>query len=160
MAIKVGDKVPSATLSYLGPDGMTEIKTDDLLKGTVVLFSLPGAFTPTCSAKHVPGFVQHADQIKAKGVNKIVCLAVNDPFVMKAWGEQQKVGDKIFMLPDGSAKLTKEMGMEQDLTARGLGVRSKRFAMILKDGVVKSLFVETAPGVLETSSAENVLKSL
>jgi peroxiredoxin len=160
MAIKVGEKIPSMELSYKGPDGIQQIKTDDIFKGkTVVLFSVPGAFTPTCSAKHLPGFVQNADKIKAKGVARIVCTSVNDPFVMEAWGKDQKVGDKVFMLPDGSAKLAKALGMELDLVGRGLGVRGQRYAMVVKDGVVKSLHLD-APGQFEVSSAESVMKDL
>jgi peroxiredoxin len=160
MAIKVGEKIPSMELSYKGPDGIQSVKTDDIFKGkTVVMFSLPGAFTPTCSAKHLPGFVQNADKIKAKGVAQIVCTAVNDPFVMEAWGKEQKVGDKVFLLPDGSGKLAKALGMELDLMARGLGVRGQRYSMVVKDGVVKSLHLD-APGQFEVSSAENILKDL
>ena len=160
MAIKVGDKIPSMTLNYKGPDGIQEISTDQIFKGkTVVLFSLPGAFTPTCSAKHLPGFVQNADTIRKKGVDQIVCTSVNDPFVMDAWGKDQKVGDKVFLLPDGSANLAKAMGMEFDLTGRGLGMRGQRYSMLVKDGVVKSLHLEE-PGKFEVSSAENILKDL
>ena len=160
MAIKVGDRIPSMELSYKGADGIQQIKTDDIFKGkTVVLFSVPGAFTPTCSAKHLPGFVQNADKIKAKGVAQIVCTSVNDPFVMDAWGKDQKVADKVFMLPDGSGKLAKSLGMELDLVGRGLGVRGQRYAMVVKDGVVKSLHLD-APGQFEVSSAESVLKDL
>ena len=160
MTIKVGEKIPSMTLNYKGPDGIQEISTDQIFKGkTVVLVSVPGAFTPTCSAKHLPGFVQNADAIKKKGVDQIVCTSVNDPFVMDAWGKDQKVGDKVFMLPDGSAKLAQAMGMEFDLTGRGLGVRGQRYAMVVRDGVVKSLHLEE-PGKFEVSSAESVLKDL
>jgi peroxiredoxin (alkyl hydroperoxide reductase subunit C) len=160
MTIKVGDKIPSMKLAYKGPDGIQEVTTDEIFKGkTVVLFSVPGAFTPTCSAKHLPGFVQNADAIKKKGVDQIVCTSVNDPFVMDAWGKDQKVGDKVFMLPDGSGNLAKAMGMEFDLTARGLGVRGQRYAMVVKDGVVKSLRLEE-PGKFEVSSAEAVMKDL
>jgi peroxiredoxin len=160
MTIKVGEKIPSMTLNYKGPDGIQEISTDQIFKGkTVVLVSVPGAFTPTCSAKHLPGFVQNADTIKKKGVDQIVCTSVNDPFVMDAWGKDQKVGDKVFMLPDGSGKLAQAMGMEFDLTGRGLGVRGQRYAMVVKDGVVKSLHLEE-PGKFEVSSAESVLKDL
>ena len=160
MAIKVGEKIPSMTLNYKGADGIQEITTDQIFKGkTVVLFSVPGAFTPTCSAKHLPGFIQNADAIKSKGVDQIVCTSVNDPFVMDAWAKDQKTGDKVFMLPDGSGNLAKAMGMEFDLTGRGLGVRGQRYAMVVKDGVVKSLHLEE-PGKLEVSSAENVMKDL
>lgn len=160
MTIKVGDKIPSMTLHFKGPDGIQEIKTDDIFKGkTVVMFSLPGAFTPTCSAKHLPGYVQQADALKKKGVDKIVCLSVNDPFVMDAWGRDQKVGDKVFLLPDGSGAMTKAMGMEFDLTARGLGVCGQRYSMLVKDGVVKTLHLEQ-PGQFEVSSAEKMLQDL
>ncbi len=123
------------------------------------MFALPGAFTPTCSAKHLPGFTEKADQIKAKGVDTIACLSVNDPFVMGAWGKDQKVGDKVLMLADGSAELTKAMGLVLDLTPRGFGVRSERYAMIVEDGVVKVLNREE-PGAFEVSSAEAILKAL
>jgi peroxiredoxin len=161
MSIKVGDKIPSATLAYMTDDGPAEMSTSDLFSGKkVVLFALPGAFTPTCSAKHVPGFVQNADAIKAKGVDTIACLSVNDAFVMGAWGKDQAVGDKVAMLADGSAELTKALGLELDLTARGMGVRSHRYAMVVENGEVKSLDVEENPGGLDVSSAENVLGKL
>jgi len=124
-----------------------------------VIFALPGAFTPTCSAQHVPGFVEHFDAFKAKGVDEIWCVAVNDPFVMGAWGRDLNVGKKIRMLGDGSGEFTKKLGMEFDLTARGLGVRSQRYAMIIEDGVVKTLDLE-APGKFEVSDAASVLKKL
>ena len=161
MTIKAGDKVPSATLKHMTADGPAEITTDDLFKGKkVILFGLPGAFTPTCSAKHVPGFVQQYDAIKAKGVDTIACLSVNDAFVMGAWGKDQKVGDKVLMLADGSADFTKKLGLDLDLNALGMGVRSKRFAMIVDNGVVKHLAVEDAPGGLDVSSAEKTLAAL
>jgi glutaredoxin/glutathione-dependent peroxiredoxin len=157
MTIKVGDRIPSMTLKRLGPDGMAEVRTDDLFKGRVVLFAVPGAFTPTCSAKHLPGFVNQAGALKAKGVDRIVCLSVNDPFVMKAWGDAQQVGDKVEMLPDGNGDFTKALGLELDGSKHGLGLRSQRFAMFVQDGVVKDLQVE-APGQFEVSSAESMLQ--
>ncbi len=161
MTIQVGDKIPSETLSYMTADGPAEISTDEIFSGKkVVLFALPGAFTPTCSAKHVPGFVQNADALKAKGVDTIACLSVNDAFVMGAWGADQAVGDKILMLADGSGAFTKTVGLELDLTARGMGVRSHRYAMVVEDGVVKSLDLEESPGGLDVSSAESVLAGL
>ena len=133
MTIKVGDKVPSGTLKHMAADGPAEISTDDLFSGKkVVVFGLPGAFTPTCSAKHVPGFVQNYDALKGKGVDSIACLSVNDAFVMGAWGKDQDVGDKIVMLADGSADYTKALGLELDLNALGMGMRCRRFAMVVE----------------------------
>ena len=161
MTIKVGAKVPSATLSHMTADGPAEITTDQLFSGKkVVLFALPGAFTPTCSAKHVPGFLKNAQALKGKGVDTIACLSVNDAFVMGAWSKDQGVGDNILMLADGSGAFTKAVGLELDLTARGMGVRSHRYAMVVEDGVVKSLDVEENPGGLDVSSAESVLAAL
>ena len=165
--IAVGQKLPNATLyefydeategCAIGPNAF-EVEKETAGK-KIVIFALPGAFTPTCSAKHVPGYVEHFDAIKAKGVDEIWCISVNDPFVMGAWGRDQKVGKKIRMLGDGSAEFTKKMGIELDLTARGLGVRSDRYAMIVEDGVVKTLDRE-APGKFEVSDAASVLKKL
>ena len=161
MAISVGDKVPSATLMQKTADGIEPVSTEDYFAGKkVVMFSVPGAFTPTCSAKHLPGFVQNADALKGKGVDAIACVSVNDAFVMDAWGKDQNVGDKVAMLADGSANFAKAMGLELDLTERGLGVRGQRYAMVVEDGVVKDLFVEPSPGDFEVSSAEHVLGSL
>lgn len=158
--IKVGDKMPEGTLKKMGANGPEDVKTSDLFNGRkVVLFSVPGAFTPTCSAKHVPGFVQHADAIKAKGVDEIACIAVNDPFVMGAWGKDQGAGDKVAMLADGSGTYTKALGLELDLTAAGLGVRGQRFAMVVDNGEVTHLAVDPA-GTFELSSAEATLKAL
>jgi peroxiredoxin (alkyl hydroperoxide reductase subunit C) len=165
--IEVGQKLPNATLSEffneesegcsLGPNAF---EVEKLVAGKkIVIFALPGAFTPTCSAKHVPGYVEHYDSIKAKGVDEIWCISVNDPFVMGAWGRDQKVGKKIRMMGDGSAEFTKKLGLELDLTARGFGVRSDRYAMIVEDGVVKSLDRE-APGKFEVSDAASILKKL
>jgi glutaredoxin/glutathione-dependent peroxiredoxin len=160
MTIKVGDKLPAGVLSHMTKDGPQKITTDELLRGkTVVLFSVPGAFTPTCDAKHLPGFVQHGDAIKARGVDTIACLAVNDVFVMNAWGRASQVGDKILMLADGNADYTKALGLELDATGFGMGIRGKRFALIAKDGVVTHLNVE-APGEFKISSAEYVLGQL
>jgi peroxiredoxin (alkyl hydroperoxide reductase subunit C) len=165
--IAVGQKLPNATL-YEFLDEATEgctigpnaFEVEKLAAGKkVVIFALPGAFTPTCSAKHVPSYVEHFDAIKAKGVDEIWCISVNDPFVMGAWGRDQKVGNKIRMLGDGSAEFTKKLGLELDLTARGFGVRSDRYAMIVEDGVVKTLDRE-APGKFEVSDAASVLKQL
>jgi len=160
MTIKVGDTLPSLKLMTPTADGPKEISTDEIFKGKkVVLFAVPGAFTPTCSAKHLPGFVQDADAIKAKGVDTIVCLAVNDVFVMGAWAKDQGAGDKVLMLADGSAAFTKALGLELDLVARGLGVRSQRFALIADDGKVMHLAVE-APGGFDVSRAEAILAAL
>ena len=158
---KVGDKVPSATLRTLGPEGPKAVTTEELFAPgkKVVAFALPGAFTPTCSAKHVPGFVAEADALKKKGVDTIACISVNDAFVMGAWGKEQKTDGKVMMLADGSGDFTKAMGLSMDLTKNGMGVRSQRYAMIVKDGVIKDLFVEK-PGAFEVSAVENVLKHL
>jgi glutaredoxin/glutathione-dependent peroxiredoxin len=158
---KVGDKVPSATLRVLTKDGPQPLTTADIFPPgkKVVAFALPGAFTPTCSAKHVPGFVSEFDKIKAKGVDKIVCISVNDAFVMGAWGKDQNAGDKVMMLGDGNGEFTQAMGLTMDGSKFGLGTRSQRYAMIVDDGTIKDLFVEK-PGAFEVSAAENVLKHL
>ncbi len=160
MTIKVGDKIPSMNLQQMTSSGPADISTDELFGGKkVVLFALPGAFTPTCSAKHVPGFLRYADAIKEKGVDTIACLSVNDAFVMGAWGKDQGVGDNILMLGDGSAHFTKALGLELDLIEQGMGVRSQRYAMIVEDGVVTDLKVE-AGGEFKVSNAESVLEGL
>jgi len=142
------------------PSGPAEISTDEVFAGKkVVLFALPGAFTPTCSAKHLPGFVEQAAAIKAKGVDTIACLSVNDPFVMGAWGKDQGVGDKVLMLADGSGDFTKAVGLELDLAGRGFGLRSQRYAMIVDDGVVTTLNVEDS-GAFLVSSADAILEAL
>jgi peroxiredoxin len=167
MTIKVGDKLPAGTLQEfyevekdgcsIGPN---PVKVEELTKGKkVVIFGLPGAFTPTCSAKHVPSFIANYDKLKAKGVDTIACVSVNDPYVMGAWARDQKTGDKVRMLADGSADYTKALGLELDLTARGLGLRSQRFSMLVDDGVVKTLNIE-APGKFEVSDADTILKQL
>ena len=159
MAINVGDKIPAATLRRKDENGITQIKTDELFKGKkTVLFSVPGAFTPTCSAKHLPGFVQNSDALKGKGVDQIICMAVNDAFVMDAWGKSQNVGDKVIMLADGKADFTKALGMDIDLD--NMGVRAKRFALIIDDGVVKKVALEESTGAHNVSSAESILKAL
>ncbi|HTP82978.1 MAG TPA: peroxiredoxin [Alphaproteobacteria bacterium] len=160
MAIKVGDKIPSGKFKFMSKDGPKDITTDELFKGKkVALFALPGAFTPTCSAKHLPGFLQNADQFKSKGINTIACLSVNDAFVMDAWGKNQNVGEKVMMLADGSADFTKALGLELDLTPNGMGIRSKRYSMLVDDGVVKQLNLEK-PGAFEVSNAETLMKQI
>ena len=156
MTVNVGDHIPSVKLKMMTKDGIKDITTDDLFKGKVAAFGLPGAFTPTCSAKHLPGFIQNADALKGKGVDKIVCLSVNDAFVMDAWGKQQNAGEKVMMIADGSGDLTRALGLELDLTANGMGKRMKRFSMVVQDGVVKALNVEK-PGAFEVSNAETML---
>ncbi len=160
MTIKVGDKIPAGALHLKTADGVEEMSTDALFGGKkVVVFALPGAFTPTCSAKHLPGFVQKAADLKGKGVDAIACLSVNDAFVMDAWGKDQKVGDSVLMLSDGNADFTKAIGLTMDGSGYGMGTRSKRYAMVVKDGVVQNLFVEE-PGQFEVSSADYVLGKL
>ena len=161
MTIKIGDKVPSATLMEKKKDaGPAPVKTADLFAGKkVVVFALPGAFTPTCSAKHLPGFKQLASDIKAKGVDVIACLSVNDGFVMRAWAEDQAVGEDILMLGDGSGDFTRAIGLEMDATGFGMGKRSQRYSMIVDDGVVTELNVE-APGEFKVSAADYMLAQL
>ena len=158
--IKSGDQLPEIGFKIMGDNGPEEMTYEALFKDkTTVIFSLPGAFTPTCSAKHLPGFIEHADALKAKGVDLIACVAVNDAFVMDAWGKSQGAEDKVLMLADGSAAWTKEIGLELDLTAAGFGVRGQRFAMIIKNGIVHDLAVEEG-GAFNVSSAESVLAKL
>jgi peroxiredoxin (alkyl hydroperoxide reductase subunit C) len=160
MAIQVGDRIPSVTLMRMGDSGPEAVTTDDLFKGKkVVLFGVPGAFTPTCSAKHLPGFVQHIEALKAKGVDDVICTAVNDVFVMAAWAKDQGCAGKVTLIADGDAVFTKATGLELDLTGKGLGLRNQRFAMVVEDGVVKQLFIDP-PGKFELSSAEHVLAHL
>ena len=160
MTIKVGDKIPSVTLQHMTADGIADISTDEIFGGKrVALFALPGAFTPTCSAKHLPGFVANAGAIKAKGVDTIACVSVNDAFVMNAWGENQGAGEEVLMLADGSAKLATALGVELDLADRGMGVRSRRYSMIVEDGVVTTFNLE-ASGAYEVSDAETLLGKL
>jgi len=160
MTIKVGDTIPDMKLMMVTPDAPKEISTREIFKGKkVVLFATPGAFTPTCSARHLPGFVQYADAIKAKGVDTVVGMAVNDAYVMTAWAKDQGVDGKVLMLADGSGLFTKALGLELDLVGRGLGVRSQRFALIAVDGKVTHLAVEE-PGGFEVSKAEAILQHL
>ena len=167
MTIKVGDRLPAGTLSeYIEvaseacPIGPNEFKVDNLTRGKkVVLFGLPGAFTPTCSAKHVPGYVANRDKLKAKGVDEVVCMSVNDAFVMGAWAKDQHSAGKVRMMGDGSAAYTRALGLELDLMARGMGVRCQRFSALIEDGVVKTLNIE-APGKFEVSDAETMLRQL
>ncbi|HYN39083.1 MAG TPA: peroxiredoxin [Rhodospirillales bacterium] len=159
MTIAVGEKIPSVKLMCWGEGGPQAVTTDDLFKGKkVALFGVPGAFTPTCSAKHLPGFVQHAEALKAKGVNAIVCTSVNDVFVMNAWGKDQNCGDKVMMLADGDAAFTKATGLELDLTGKGLGLRNQRFSMLVEDGVVKVLNID--PSGFDKTSAETLLSQI
>lgn len=159
MTIKAGDKIPSVDLAIMTDDGPDTVSTDDLFSGKkVAIFGVPGAFTPTCSAKHLPGFVNNADALKAKGIDTIACLSVNDAFVMGAWGKDQNVGDKVMMVADGSADFTKAAGLELDLMARGLGLRCQRFAMVVDNGVVSSIHIDE--GTFEKTSAEAMLGEL
>ena len=160
MTIKPGDAIPEAKLMQATGQGPQEVSTRELFAGrTVVLFGVPGAFTPTCSAKHLPGFVSQAAALKAKGADAIACIAVNDVFVMGAWGKDQGVGEDVMMLADGSGAFIKALGLEFDLSARGLGIRSQRFVLVAKDGKVSHVAVE-APGAFEVSSAESALAAL
>lgn len=159
MTIQAGDRIPEATLSVMTSEGPAPLPTSELFGGKrVVLFSVPGAFTPTCSAKHLPGFVEHADEILAKGVDQIACMAVNDVFVMNAWGKSANA-DSISMVADGNGEFARALGLELDASGFGMGQRSQRFALIADDGVVTKLFVE-APGEFRVSAAEHVLSEL
>ena len=161
MALSVGDTIPNVKLTTLTAEGLKPVESGDVLgKGKVVLFAVPGAFTPTCSDHHLPGFVMQADEILAKGVDRIACIAVNDPFVMGAWGNAQGTGDKILMLADGNGDFAAQTGLELDLSGIGLGKRSQRYAAILENGVVQEIFVETNPGGVDVSSSDAVLKAL
>jgi peroxiredoxin len=160
MAIQVGEKIPEVKLKAMTADGIKDVSTAELFGGKrVVLFAVPGAFTPTCSAKHLPGFVEHADAIRARGVDRIVCLSVNDAFVMGAWAKAQGVGEKVMLVADGNAEFSNAVGLAFDGSGFGMGTRSQRYAMIVQDGVVKNLFVEK-PMKFEVSSAEAVLAKL
>ena len=160
MTIKAGDKMPAGVLTTPGAEGPEKISTEQLFAGKkVVLFSVPGAFTPTCDARHLPGFIQHADDFKAKGVDTIACMAVNDVFVMKAWAKASAVEGKVLMLADGNGDYAKALGLELDATAFGMGVRGKRFAIIVDNGVATGVFVE-GPGEFKVSSADYVLSQL
>ncbi len=160
MTIKVGEKIPEATLIKVTEAGPAPVSTADFFGGrTVALFSVPGAFTPTCSAKHLPGFVSNAEAIKAHGVDEIACIAVNDAFVMAAWGKSAHADDKVTMLADGSADFTRALGLEMDASRFGMGIRGQRFSMLVKDGVVTVLNVED-PGAFAVSSAEHLMGQL
>jgi peroxiredoxin len=160
MAIKAGDRMPAGTFKTMGKDGPRDLPTDELFKGkTVVLFSVPGAFTPTCDAKHLPGFVQQAGAIRAKGVDTIACMAVNDVFVMNAWGKASGTGSDVLMLADGNGDYAKSLGLEMDGRGFGMGLRGQRFAVIVNDGVATHVFVE-APREFKVSAAEYVLGQL
>src|SRR5215813_11178333 len=160
MTIKAGDKMPSGTLKRMTKEGPKDLSTDELFKGKkVVLFSVPGAFTPTCDAKHLPGYVELADQLRAKGIDTIACMAVNDVFVMNAWGKAQSVGDKIVMLADGNGEYARALGLELDAKGYGMGMRGQRFAIVAKDGVATHVDIEQ-PGQFKVSAAEHVLAQL
>lgn len=160
MAVKVGDRIPAGTLTLATSDGPQKVSAEDYFKGRkVVLFSVPGAFTPTCDAKHLPGFVEKAAELRGKGVDTIACLAVNDAFVMKAWGKSQNAEGKVDMLADGNADYTRALGLDFDASGFGMGTRGQRFAIVVEDGVVKQLNVEEK-GEFKVSSAEHVLTQL
>ncbi len=158
--IKIGDAIPPMKLTAATADGPKEVSTDEVFAGKkIVLFAVPGAFTPTCSMRHLPGYLQSMDALRAKGVDSVACIAVNDVFVMGAWAKEQDVDGRVIMLADGSGAFTKALGLELDLTARGLGVRSQRYVMVADDGRVTHLAVEP-PGGFEVSTAESVLAHL
>ena len=158
--IKQGDVLPEVTLRHMTPNGPVDVSTAELGKGKkIVIFGVPGAYTPTCSLQHLPGYVEHADEILAAGVDTIACVSVNDVFVMHTWGKDSKVGDKVLMLSDGNGEFAKACGLEMDGSSFGMGVRLQRFALVAEDGIVKLLHVEK-PGAYEVSSAEAVLAAL
>jgi peroxiredoxin len=160
MAIQVGGKIPEVTLKTITADGLQDVSTAELFGGKkVVLFAVPGAFTPTCSERHLPGFIEKAEEIKAKGVDRIVCLSVNDAFVMDAWGKAQGAGDKVTMLADGNGEFSRAVGLDFDGSKFGMGLRSQRYALVVEDGVVTRLAVEE-PMKFEVSSAEAILADL
>jgi glutaredoxin/glutathione-dependent peroxiredoxin len=161
VALTVGDSIPDVKLMTLTAEGPKPVQSGEVLgQGKVVLFAVPGAFTPTCNDHHLPGYVMQADEILAKGVDRIACIAVNDMFVMSAWGNAQETGDKILMLSDGNGEFAAATGMELDLTGIGLGTRSQRYAAILQDGVVQDMFLEPNPGKVDVASADAILKAL
>ncbi len=161
MTIKVGDRLPAVNLKRLTSDGIKDVAVAELTSGKkVVLFAVPGAFTPTCSERHLPGFLEQAPSIRAKGVDTIACIAVNDSFVLKAWGKASNVGDQLELLSDGNCEFTKAIGLELDASGFGLGTRSQRYAMVVEDGVVRTLLVEDVPTQAEKSSAEAILAAL
>jgi len=160
MAIQVGDKIPAVDLQHMADGGIETINSEDLFGGKkVALFALPGAYTPTCSASHLPGYVVASDELFAKGIDLIVCLSVNDAFVMDAWGKQHNADDRVMMIADGSAHFTRAVGLELDLDAAGMGIRSQRYAMVINDNLVEVLNVE-APKQFEVSDAQTILASI
>lgn len=160
MTIRVGDKMPAGSLGVMTADGPGSVSTDDLFTGKkVVLFAVPGAFTPTCSKSHLPGFVSQADAILGKGVDTIACMSVNDAFVMHAWGDNQNVGDKVMMLADGNGEYTRALGLEMDASGFGMGTRSRRFAIVVDDGVATHVALEEG-GKLDVSAADKILAEL
>ena len=160
MTIKIGDTIPDVTLQQMQEKGVTNINTGDLFKGKkVALFALPGAYTPTCSASHLPGYVVKSDELFAKGIDSIICLSVNDAFVMGAWGKEHNADDRVQMIADGSGDFTRAIGLELDLTKNGMGMRSQRYAMVVNDGVVETFNIEAA-GKFEVSDADTILASL
>ena len=161
MAIAIGDRLPEASFRVMEPDGIKTMTTGELFGGKkVVLFAVPGAFTPTCHLKHLPGFIEHADEFKTLGIDTVACIAVNDPFVLGAWAEASGGKGKVLFLSDGNAEFTKKIGMDFDGSGIGLGTRSKRYAALVEDGVVKELNVEDSPGVAEESTAAKLLEGL
>ncbi|MCB1460471.1 MAG: peroxiredoxin [Nitratireductor sp.] len=161
MTIAVGDKLPNATFKIMTDDGPGQMTTDELFAGKkVVLFAVPGAFTPTCHMNHLPGFVEHFDTIKAKGIDEIAVVSVNDVWVMNEWSKASKGKGKIHFLADGAAEFTKAAGLEIDLSVAGMGIRSKRYSMIVDDGVLKALNIEEKPGTAEISGAARILEQL
>ncbi|MCH2549157.1 MAG: peroxiredoxin [Alphaproteobacteria bacterium] len=160
MALQVGDQIPEGELRCKTSEGVKPVSIKELFQNKrVVLFAVPGAFTPTCSARHLPGFVENVEKIKSKGIDTVACMSVNDVFVMDAWGKDQNTGDKIIMLADGAADYTKKLGLELDLNATGLGIRCKRFAMIIDNEIIKDVVVEEA-GKFGETSAESILERL
>jgi peroxiredoxin len=161
MTIAIGDSLPEATFRVLGSEGIDKLTTADIFAGkNVVLFAVPGAFTPTCHLKHLPGFIDKADAFKKKGVNTVACVAVNDPFVLDAWAKATGGMGKVLFLSDGNGEFTKKIGLDFDGSGIGLGTRSKRYAMLVDDGVVKALNIEDSPGVADVSTAEKLLAAL
>ena len=161
MTIAVGDKLPDATFKVRTPEGLKDVTTAELTQGKkLVLFAVPGAFTPTCHAKHLPSYIEHFDALKAKGVDTVACVAVNDAFVLDAWGKSGNPDGKIMLLSDGNATFTKAVGLDFDGSGFGLGTRSKRYSMLVEDGVVKALHLEESPGVMEVSGADRILAEL
>jgi len=161
MTIAIGDRLPDATFRVMGPDGVETLSTSDVFGGKkVVLFAVPGAFTPTCHLKHLPGFIESADEFKQLGIDTVACVAVNDPFVLGAWADASGGKGKVLFLSDGNAEFTKQIGMDFDGSGVGLGIRSKRYAALVEDGVVKALNVEDSPGVAVESTAARILERL